>query len=164
MDLQQVKAVIGKVQLNDILKDGLCYSEPIMSVKDDRIIDNYFVYAIDYIGNMHSGPIATFGINSDLEEIAYINENVKENFSNECTKVYNIEPVTDGIQEALSKYEQAYSSLRSFLFCANCTSEQKSVIKEYISGLEAIVFSGLWPFYKMMGKPFFDWAEKQLDD
>lgn len=164
MELKQVKAVVNKLPLSNILKEGLAFSEPIMSKEGDKIIDNYFVYAIDYTENQYSGPIATFGVFSDTEEIAYINTDLSNLFKSECNKVFSLNPAPEGIREVFDLYEKTYSLVRDFLFNEEIADQQKTDLRNYINSMKQAVFEDLWKYYTEFVPPFFEWSAHILNE
>ena len=161
ISLREAKLTIMRTECKDFLREGLYCSEPILSLEEERLIDNYFIYASNYDGSIVTKPLIRFGIDSELEGVKYIMNHLPEEngypISNVKAKLINEKDIYE-------KYEELYPCIRSFAFVEKCTLEQKEQLKEYINILHDLSGSELWKIYKKIGAPFFDWITEQNID
>ena len=63
--LREVKTQIYQTECGKYLKEGLCLSEPILTLGKEGLIDNFFQYAAEEKGMYFGRPNLLFGIYSD---------------------------------------------------------------------------------------------------
>lgn len=161
MNLFQVKNTIFKTECENLILDGLCCSEPIMTMRDKMIVDNYFVYGLDREKQEYTGPIVSFGILSENCEVAYVNKSLNSCCGeNDCIRAKNWNEYDKG---SYNEYVSSYEKVRKFLFVPNCTEEEKIELKRYITSMEKIIDDALFPIYKELFPTFFEWSSKVLE-
>ncbi len=133
--------------------DGIAYSEPVVTFSDGRVVDNFFTYTIDRIGNTCSGIIHTFGIDVQVPEVVYLNEDLSGELDSH--------PLSDDgnfTEEDLARYEQLYVKVRDMVQKDVLSDEEKTELEEYEKLLKALITPGLSDSYKKIGAAFFEWA------
>lgn len=161
MNLFQVKNIIFKTECENLILDGLCCSEPIMTMLDGKIVDNYFVYGLDREKQEYTGPIVSFGILSDTCEVAYVNKSLNSCYGeNDSISAQNWNEYD---KMAYDEYVSAYEKVRNFLFTPSCTEIQKIELKKYITAMEKIIDDALLPVYKELFSDFFEWSFSVLE-
>lgn len=161
MNLFQVKNIIFRTECENLILDGLCCSEPIMTMRDGKIIDNYFVYGLDREKQEYTGPIVSFGILSESGEVAYVNKSINACYGeNDCISAKNWNEYDTG---SYDEYVSAYEKVRNFLFNQNCIETEKMELKRYIISMEKIIDDALLPIYRDLFPDFFNWAFSVLD-
>ena len=155
--LKEIKAVIFKTDCKDLICDGLCCSEPIITKDENGLIDNYFVYACDSKGTKYSKPLVSFGIYSDAEKTAYRNTSLDFVDKKYCV----INPVNDEkVLNAYDSYIRLYPQIRDFVY-TDCDERQKKLLAEYVTALKTFSGSVLWEFYMKLSPMFFEWVPQQ---
>ena len=74
--LGEIKQKIFRTECKEFLYEGMSRSEPVMTVDEHGIVDNYFIYAGNHEMTMVSPPMIAFGIYSDIGKTAYINTGI----------------------------------------------------------------------------------------
>ena len=152
--LAEIKHKIFKTECKELLYDGLSRSEPIMTMGDKGIIDNYFIYAGNNGLTKVSSPMAAFGIYSDIEETAYINLEIYDEKSPSKENRIDRKIVND---QYIREYEELYRGLRGFVF-KKCNGLQKDILSKYMEHLYCLSGTGLWQNYLEIAPVFFEWA------
>ena len=153
MNLFQVKHVIFQTECERLVLDGVCCSEPVMTRDEKGILDHYFLYGEDEALKSYFGPAAVFGIYSDQARTAYIRKPAGErairalNWNQYDKKAYDL-------------YCETFPRVREFLFRAECSEEEKKVLRAYVESFRRITDGGLWPLYQEIGGEFFQWARE----
>lgn len=158
MTIREVNAGIFRTECGALLLDGLSCSQPVLSVGEYGLIDNFFVYSQNHNTETVSAPKIVFGIYSDTGAVAYINHSPKieaQNYPN--TYNYGKEELYSFIE----KYEDLYSFVRTIAF-KQCDAEQAKKLREYCELLSAISGSAIWGFYQKLIPSFFAWAKAQI--
>lgn len=164
MTLFEVKNIIFQTECENLLLDGLCCSEPIMTRDAKGIIDNYFVYDLDRTNKSYSGPIVKFGIYSETTEVSYIDKDMKlgsgkgENdyFSAKNWGVYD--------NVAYGTYVNSFSYVREFIYENELSTENKKQLKIYLESLRSIIDDSLWEIYMEVNPTFFEWVKASLPE
>lgn len=161
MNLFQVKNMVFKTECENLILDGLCCSEPIMTMQDEKIVDNYFVYGLDRDKQEYTGPIVSFGILSERCEVAYVNKSLTSCYGeNDYIRAENWNEYD---KKSYSEYVSSYEKVRAFLFNKNCSGTEKLELEKYITSMEKIIDDALLPIYKDLFSDFFKWAFSVLD-
>ena len=156
MNVYQVKNVISKTNCADYIFSGLYCSEPIMS-KDTHgnLIDNYAIYSRSDEGLLIGAPICIFGIYSEKEKTAYINDKISERFQKHLypEKFENEEL----IRKARILYMDLFPEVRDMYQLEKNVDAQ--VVQNYLETLRVISGNMLFNFYKQLFPSFFEWAK-----
>lgn len=161
MNLFQVKNVIFKTECENLILDGLCCSEPIMTMKNEKIVDNYFVYGLDRGKKEYTGPIVSFGILSESCEVSYVNKSLDSCYGE--SNYISAQNWNEYDKKSYDEYVSSYEKVRNFLFNQNCTETEKLELKRYIMSMEKIIDDALLPIYRELFPDFFMWAFSVLD-
>lgn len=155
--LKEIKSAIFQTEYQELICDGLCCSEPILTIENGRLIDNYFIYACNKTGTTFSKPMFIFGIDSENKTGVYVNTDIPIE-----DKEYALQSDMnkDDMLAAYDKYVELYPKVREFAF-KECSPEQKQWLYTYLKCLKVISGEILWIFYKYMAPSFFEWAETQ---
>lgn len=156
MNVMQVKNVIGRTDCADYVYSGLFCSEPIMS-KDDQenIVDNYIIFSRSEDNLLISAPQCAFGIYTDKEQTAYINDAISENFEEH---LYPEKFESDDVmREARDLYMELFSTVRD-MYQLKDNIDSQLVIK-YVDALRIISGDALFNFYNKLFPSFFCWAK-----
>ena len=152
-NLKVIKSVIYNTSFKDYMYDGMSFSEPIMTIIDGNIIDNYFIYSFN--GNEYYKPIIIFGINSTTGEEVYsrkADELKNEKYVSEFDPSLNMADYR--------KYEKLFSEVRKMIY-KNLNNEERNLVKEYLISLKKVSGSALWMFYKVLFVDFFEWIKNE---
>ena len=152
--LGEIKQKIFRTECKEFLYEGMSRSEPVMTVDEHGIIDNYFIYAGNHEMTMVSPPMIAFGIYSDIGKTAYINTGIYDEGA-----PLKKNQIDRGIidEEYIREYERLYRDLRKFVF-QNCDDAQKDVLGKYVEHLYRLSGNGLWEDYLEAVPGFFEWA------
>lgn len=138
---------------SDLIPDGLSLSQPILSLKNNNIIDNFFVSTKS---NGILKPIYKFGIIYDLKEIDYIEKYEDIVYEKVLTCDYGL------TYDEFIDYKKAYSSVRQMY--SGSINIDKAVIIEYSSLLLKLVPDYLLDFYNNLSNEFFEFLNNALSD
>ena len=155
--LREIESIILNTDCDDYLVDGWYRSQPILTKDENGVLmDNYFMYGQDFEGTVFWIPYAVFGIYSDEEKTAY----KKETPDSEVKKITTEEKIDRlAANKAYDRYEKIYPQVRECAYSENCTDEQKAIVKEYVSCLEAFSAPVVWKCYLEMFPSFFEWVK-----
>ena len=136
--LGEIKQKIFRTECKEFLYEGMSRSEPVMTVDEHGIIDNYFIYAGNHEMPMGSPPMIAFGIYSDIGKTAYINTGIYDEGA-----PLKKNQIDRGIidEEYIREYERLYRELRKFVF-QNCDDAQKDVLGKYVEHLYRYLETG----------------------
>lgn len=160
MELSQVKSILHQTEVGEMLMDGMGCSEPILSLKDGKLIDNFFVYFANKKNCTVSGPIAKFGLLADTSEIAYLISCEDQPFSllPQDTMAISYPSL---LAEDYAHYGCLYAKVRKIAYKSNCIESEKQVITEYIATFEKIISPAMMKLYEEMTPSFFAWVRSQ---
>jgi hypothetical protein len=157
--LKEIKAVIFKTDCKDLICEGLCCSEPIITKDENGLIDNYFIYACDKKGTKYSKPLAAFGVYSEEGKTAY----KKVSLDFEDREYCDDNPANDiEVSKAYDSYVALYPQVRNLVY-TECDDTQKKMLAEYVTALKTISGSVLWEFYNKLSPMFFEWVKRQCE-
>ena len=159
MNVFQVKNVISKTDCVDYVYSGLFCSEPIMS-KDSKgeIIDNYVVFSRTDDGSLISAPQCVFGIYTELEKSAYINDLVSKEFQEHTYQEKFADD--DTMQKARELYLELFPKVRD-MYRMKKNVDMQTVLS-YIESLKIISGDTLFGFYEKLFPSFFDWTKSYI--
>lgn len=163
MELLHVIGVLNRIVGDKLLRDGMECSEPILSIKNEILVDNFFVYYVNLEGNIASGPVARVGIMADRSEIDYLVLCDDQPFSiapHQTMKINN-RNITEQVFE---DYEKCYKKIRSIAYKSNCTDIEKNDIQNYLRLFERIIPPELLKLYEEFVPEFFEWIRKETGD
>ena len=161
MELTQVKSILHQTNVGELLTDGMGCSEPILSIKGEKVIDNFFVYLANKKVCNISGPIARIGLDAEDGVIDYLISCEDRPLSLGPKDVTSIEYPT--IQkDDYENYGHSYAKLRSIAFKANCTAKEKKIISDYLIAFKQVVAPQMIKLYEEMTPSFFEWARSEL--
>lgn len=156
MNVMQVKNVIGRTDCVDYVYSGLFCSEPIMS-KDDQgnMIDNYIIFSRSEDNSLISAPQCAFGIYTDKEQTAYINDAISEDFENHLySEKFESD---DAMRESRDLYMELFPTIRD-MYQLNDNIDSRLIIK-YVDTLRIVSGDTLFDFYNKLFPSFFNWAK-----
>lgn len=159
MNVMQVKNVIGRTDCADYVYSGLFCSEPIMS-KDDHgnMIDNYIIFSRSEDNLQISAPQCVFGIYTDKEKTAYINDVISDDFKDH---LYSEKLESDDvIRSSHDLYMELFPMVRD-MYQLNDNIDSSLVIK-YVDALRNISGDTLFDFYNKLFPSFFNWAKSLI--
>lgn len=153
--IKEIKKIIFKTECKNLLYEGFFRSEPILTMGEKGLIDNYFVYAGNRDLTEVSRPMVAFGIYSDLETTAYINPNIYDENAEIIDNPIDRSKITAGY---VKEYEALYEEIRGFAY-RKCSDLQKEALVKYIEHLYYLSGLGLWKNYLEVTPEFFDWVK-----
>lgn len=160
MELTQVKSILHQTEVGELLMDGMGCSEPILSLKDGMLIDNFFVYFANKKACVVSGPIARIGIHAGDATVSYLISCDEAPFSvgpkDTITIAY---PVL--LTEDYERYGCLYAKMRAIAYKRDCSEEEKRVIADYTEALKNVVAPAMMKLYEEMTPSFFEWVRSQ---
>ena len=161
MQLHQVKSALFQTEAGAVLPDNSACSEPILSLKDGLLIDNFFVYLVSMGSDTITGPIARLGLQADSCTLDYLTSCTQAPFSLGPRQTLSA-PFPTVSRQDYDHYAQLYTRLRSFAYKEHCAPEEKQTLAAYLAALEQVVPSSLMPLYREMSPAFFAWANSQM--
>lgn len=135
MELTQIKSILHQTEVGELFIDGMGCSEPILSIKDEMLIDNFFIYLADQKVCTVSGPIARIGLQADSAVIDYLSPCVENQFSlgpKDTMRV--VYPHLHA--EDYEHYGCLYAEMRNIAYKPNCTDAEKQIIADYLTALK----------------------------
>jgi hypothetical protein len=160
MELTQVKSILHQTEVGEMLMDGMGFSEPILSLKDGKLIDNFFVYLANKKTCTVSGPIAKIGLLADTSEIAYLISCEDQPFSLLPQDTMAI-TYPSLLAEDYAHYGCLYAKVREVAYKSDCSESEKQTIAEYMAALEKIIAPAMMKLYEEMTPSFFAWVRSQ---
>ena len=160
MELAQVKSILHQTEVGELLTDGMGCSEPILSKKEEKIIDNFFVYFANKNTHTVSGPVARIGLQADNCTIDYLISCDEQPFSFMPKDTMQIKYPTLTLQN-YEKYEMCYSKMRTVAFKNNCTKFEKKAIADYMAAFKAVIAPEMQKLYEEMVPSFFEWVKRE---
>jgi len=158
LSLREVKTRIYQTSCKEHLKEGLCLSEPIITIGGKGLIDNFFQYPCDETGTVFGKPDMVFGIYSDSGTIAYLNKNVvledKEYFAKRIE-------TPEQIAEIYRRYEEEFPVVREHIYRSDY-GEYEDILKQYFKDLKVLSGEIVWGFYQKLIPAFFEWYERNI--
>lgn len=155
MTLEQVNALITILDLSNVVKDGLCVSEPILCKYNNIWIDVFFTYGINYDEENYSGPISVFGINSEKKEISFVKKSSEYNFSITADEILKPSDWCEEGSKFYDDYAIAYEKMRLEILGGERNDISEKVIREYIELLKKYTDESLWGIYSILLKDIY---------
>lgn len=157
MTLEQVNALVTMPELNNVIKDGMCLSEPILCQYEDKWIDVYFTYGIYYMEEKYSGPIAVVGINSEEKRVVFTDFSNRFMFSLSAKDV--VEPKDWEEKNAVyyEEYASSYNNLRQIVLNNDKSEYAQEMIKSYLDLLQKYVDQCFWSVYSILLKDIYEY-------
>lgn len=162
MELLQVIGIFNRIAGDKLLRDGMGFSEPIVSMENGNLVDNFFVYYVNIEGNLVSGPVARIGIRADSAEIEYLVFCDDQPFSLGPYETMTISKHNITEQD-FKVYEKCYKNVRKIAYKANCTVSEKKDIIDYLQVLKKNIVPEMLKLYEEMVPSFFVWVRKEID-
>lgn len=160
MELKKVKSILQQTTVGELLTDGMSCSEPLLSIKDGALIDNFFVFMEDWENSTVSGPVARVGLRAEDGVPVYLLSCEEQTFS--CGSRDTLAVTYGDISpEEYAQYERLYAKLRCIAYKRGCTEEEIRVVTDYMDIFGKIVPPEMMIFYKEMTPAFFEWAQSQ---
>ena len=153
--LREVKTQIYQTECGKYLKEGLCLSEPILTLGKEGLIDNFFQYAAEEKGMYFGRPNLLFGIYSDQSRMAYLTEETGVE-----DKVYSSQSEPEGkrIAAVYERYEKAYPVVREHIY-RDDYREYEEILKQYYRDLQEVSGETVCGFCTELVPEFFRWYE-----
>lgn len=157
MNVYQVKDVIKKTECVELIYSSEYCSEPIMSKDNEgNLIDNYFLFSRNEDCSLISSPQSVFGIYTDKEQVAYMDNAISERFHKQMYEE-NFED-EKSMREARQKYLELFPEIRVMYHTEHDINNEK--ILSYVNALRIISGNTLFSFYKQLFPDFFEWTLK----
>lgn len=159
MNVYQVKDVIKKTECAALICSSEYCSEPIMS-KDNKgeLIDNYILFSRNDDCSLISSPQTVFGIYTNKEKMAYIENVASEKFHKQMYEEYFNDETF--MREARQKYLDLFPEIRA-MYQSGCDINNEK-ISNYVKALRTISGNTLFSFYKQLFPDFFEWTAQIL--
>lgn len=149
--IREVKASIYKTECKNYINDGMWLSDPMPTNDGSGLVDNYFVYSRNREGTKVNGPFLTFGIYTEQNKTAYINDNLSGQKPRDN--------MVSGGADIYAGYEKDYLQIREWVM-KDIDGDKKEVLNRYIDGLSKVGGTGILEIYKESFPSFFEWADK----
>ena len=156
ISLMESKARIFRTEYKNLMYDGMCCSEPILTKGDKGLIDNFFVYSSNQEGTTFSSPRSVFGIYAEAGTAAYRMEEIPIERG-----LYSTDAPVDAPNETYERYVSLYPVIREIAF-TECDTEGREHLRQYMHDLEMISGPVIWGFARKLFPTFFDWADRQM--
>lgn len=159
MTVKEVKATIFETECREKIVEGMFCSEPILTIGEKGLIDNYFIYGRDAKRQHYTKPKICFGVYTDIKEVAYLDkDNEIEDKDYSLSEEVNIEKCF----KAYDRYVELYPRIRELAY-QNCENENRELLSEYIEQLREFSGDIMFSFYKDLYPAFFEWINKQIN-
>jgi len=160
MNINQVKNVIAKTNCVDYIFSASYCSEPIMSKDSNGIlIDNYVVFSRNEDYTQISSPQCIFGIYSEKEKVAYIDDTISKKYSEQ---LYQENFCDEKLMvDARKQYIDLFPIVRR-MYQFNSDIDISEVSK-YVESLKCISGDTLFAFYNQLFPSFFEWIKELAD-
>ena len=152
MTLEQVNNLVTILDLSNVIKDGMCVSEPILCWINGAWVDVFFTYGINYEQENYSGPISVFGINSIAREIVFIKNSTEFEFVLSADDIVKPSDWEEENSVYYNEYANSYESMRNVLQNKENNDVSKEIIKNYVDNLHKFVDSSFWDVYSALLK------------
>lgn len=162
MDLVQVKSILHQTEVGEMMMDGMGCSEPILTLKGDMLIDNFFVYLANKKTCTISGPVAQIGLNANNSEVDYLISCEAQPFSLTPQETITI-TYPSVLAEDYDNYSRLYTQIRHIAYKSDCTPSEKQIIKGYMSSFRKVIAPAMMKLYEEMAPSFFIWVQDQLN-
>lgn len=160
IELTQVINILHRTVGSKLIMDGMGCSEPILSKRNGKLIDNFLIYFSNFEENLVSGPVAHIGLDADSQCVEYVISCDEGLFSLSSQSLMNVsEP--DFTKEDYEEYGKCYKAMRCIAYKSSCSDGEKNIILSYFRSLKKIVAPEMLKLYKEMVPEFFDWAKKE---
>lgn len=160
MTIKEVKAKIFETECSEKIREGLCCSEPILTIGDKGLIDNYFIYGRDAKRQHFTRPKNCFGIYTNLNEVAYLD---RENEFEEKDYFISEEANIGECFENYDRYVELYPRVREIAY-QECNDDDKKMLSEYINCFKQFSGDVLFMFYNKLYPAFFKWVNEQVEE
>lgn len=156
IEYQNIINVLLNSESGRYVPDGIAYSFPVTS-RDHfgNLIDNFFLYAVNYGSGISPSPFAHIGIYSDAEKIAYYRTAEDIHFPDQA----QMSPPGfsfDTYEQLSQAYETNYPKIRSFAFSPLLQAEQRRLLLDFFKILQRL-FEGRMCYYRHIAPTFFSW-------
>ena len=159
MTVKEVKAKIFETACGERIREGMFCSEPILTIGEKGLVDNYFIYGRDAKRQHFTKPKNCFGIYTDLTEVAYLDrDNDLEDKDYSSFEEIDMEKSF----YAYDRYAELYPRIREMSY-QECDKDMKVLLSEYIECFETFSGNILFEFYKKLYPEFFDWVNNQIE-
>ncbi|MCM1541015.1 MAG: hypothetical protein NC121_07120 [Blautia sp.] len=152
MKLEEVNALVTTFDLYDVIKDGMCYSEPVLMSVKGRWVDVFFTYSINYEEKQYSGPVSVFGIDFENRQVAFKADAESFHFEKSADDIVRPEDWDEESAIYYDDYAAAYELLRQNLLTGKYQECNSKCVADYLSLLEKYVDGSLWEFYFVLTK------------
>ena len=163
MELKQVKSRLQQSPFGELLTDGMSCSEPILTLGETGLIDNFFAYLVSRHTRAASGPLARMALDAEHGNLLSLVSAEEQPFSVSPTSTITLVSPSYTTED-YAAYALRYAKVRDFAFKQDCSAEEKETLSVYLSSLKVVTSSTLFPFYEEMAPSFFAWAAHELAD
>ena len=161
IEYQDIISVLLNGESGRYVPEGIAYSFPVTS-RDHfgNLIDNFFLYGVDFSSGISPSPLAHIGIYSDTEKIAYYRTAEDIHFPDQ---VQMSPPVFsfDAYEQLSQAYETVYPKIRSFAFSPLLQADQRRLLLDFFKILQRL-FKGHMCYYRHISPIFFSWMIHML--
>ena len=157
MELMQVKNTLHGTVVGALLSDGMGCSEPVLLLKDGKLIDNFFVYMANRKACLVSGPVGIIGLQAETENVEYLRNCEKIPFSLGPKETMRV-TYPDFQPEDYRRYCTLYGQMRNIAYKSNCTESEKQIIADYVAAFKKIVAPEMIRIYEEVTPSFFVWV------
>lgn len=156
IEYQNIIRVLLNCESGRYVPDGIAYSFPVTS-RDHlgNLIDNFFLYSVDFSSRITSSPFAHIGIYSDTEKIAYYRTAEDIHFPNQA-QTSSPEFSFDVYEQLSQTYETSYPKIRSFAFSTLLQIDQRKLLLDFFNTLR-LLFKDQMCYYRYIAPEFFSW-------
>lgn len=159
MTLEQVNALVTILDLSNIVKDGMCLSEPIMCKYDNTWIDVFFTYGINYDEEKYSGPISVFGIDSELKKVVFTKTGAEYNFPISSEVEVDAYDWDEEGARFYDAYAESYEKLREKLLDGINDDSTVIAVKDYVDLIKNYTDGSLWDVYSVLLKDIYEFLK-----
>lgn len=161
IEYQDIIRVLLNGESGRYVPDGIAYSFPVAS-RDHfgNLIDNFFLYGVDFSSGISPSPFAHIGIYSDAEKIAYYRTSEDIHFPDQV-QTFPPEFSFDVYEQLCQSYETDYPKIRSFAFSTLLQADQRKLLLDFFNTLQ-LLFKGQMCYYRHIAPAFFSWMIHML--
>ena len=162
MTLQMIKSAFYQSGLGSMLTDNADISEPVPTLTEDGMVQNFFLYMVDPEAGFFSAPFARAGILPEEKRVIYFTSCYDQPFSKPPEEILKAEGSFTERFLAYEHYKRRFNATEH-LFFRDCSKPEKRVVREYVEGLQLVTDPVMYPFYAEMAPEFFTWISRNID-
>jgi hypothetical protein len=147
--------------LETYVRSGVFYSEPVIGLFGDKIVDCFFLYSYNAETNVMYPPYGRIAVDSENKTPVYYYHIKEKPFKNSLPENF-VSTVSreEEYKKGRRSYESCYEQIRRFAFKTELPQEHKAVLMEYWRAFNVVIDRELKPFYAELSPEFWKWLKE----